>query len=137
MVRPQKRRRVRFDPKISYFKPRGIPMMELTEVTLAVDELEALRLADLLGLSHEDAGAKMGVSRATFGRIVQKARKTMADALVNGRAVQVEGGNYIMEEKAMYRDFKCRGCGHQWKEPFGTGRPPLCPKCKEKNLHRI
>ncbi|NQT69592.1 MAG: DUF134 domain-containing protein, partial [Desulfobacteraceae bacterium] len=72
MVRPKKHRFVTFDPDISYFKPRGIPMQNLKEVRLTVDEGEAIRLADLLGLSHEEAGRRMGVSRATFGRIVQK-----------------------------------------------------------------
>jgi predicted DNA-binding protein (UPF0251 family) len=85
MVRPQKHRRVAFSPEISYFKPRGIPMMQLEEVRLTVDEREAIRLSDLLGMSHEEAGHCMGVSRATFGRIIQKGRKTIADALVNGK----------------------------------------------------
>ena len=71
MVRPQKDRFVKFDPNISYLKPRGIPMQNLEEVRLAIDEGEAIRLADLLGLSHAEAGRRMGVSRATFGRIVQ------------------------------------------------------------------
>ncbi|HSM75288.1 MAG TPA: DUF134 domain-containing protein, partial [Desulfobacterales bacterium] len=79
MVRPQKNRIVAFNPSISYFKPRGIPMIELEEVQLTVDEREAIRLADLLGMSHEEAGRRMGVSRATFGRIVQNARRAVAD----------------------------------------------------------
>ncbi len=66
MVRPQKDRRVAFNPAISYFKPRGIPMMQLEEVRLTVDELEAIRLSDLLGMSHEEAEHCMLVSRATF-----------------------------------------------------------------------
>ncbi|MGD9061776.1 MAG: DUF134 domain-containing protein, partial [Desulfobacterales bacterium] len=75
MVRPQKDRMVAFNPEISYFKPRGIPMMQLQEVCLTVDEREAIRLSDLLGMSHENAGQRMGVSRATFGRIIQHARQ--------------------------------------------------------------
>ena len=81
MVRPQKDRMVAFNPEISYFKPRGIPMIDLEEVCLTVDQREAIRLSDLLGMSHEDAGRRMGVSRATFGRIIQKARNAVADAL--------------------------------------------------------
>jgi len=81
MVRPRKDRIVAYKPEVSYFKPRGIPMVELEEVRLTVDEREAIRLADLIGLSHEEAGRKMGVSRATFGRIIQRARRILAVAL--------------------------------------------------------
>ena len=69
-------------------------MPSLEEVRLTVDERESLRLADLLGMSHEEAGRRMGVSRATFGRIVECARKIVADALIHGKAIRVEGGNY-------------------------------------------
>jgi predicted DNA-binding protein (UPF0251 family) len=134
MVRPQKDRFVKFDPNISYFKPRGIPMQNLEEVRLAVDEGEAIRLADLLGLSHEEAGRRMGVSRATFGRIVQKARKTVADALINGKAINIEGGNYKIIMEA--RIFACRKCDKKWKEPQSTGRPKSCPKCNHNDIHR-
>ena len=80
MVRPLKDRYVAFNPEVSYFKPRGIPMFELEEIRLTVDEREAIRLADMLGMSHEEAGRQMGVSRATFGRILQQARRNVADA---------------------------------------------------------
>ena len=134
MVRPQKNRFVKFDPDISYFKPRGIPMQNLDEVRLTVDEGEAIRLADLLGLSHEEAGRRMGVSRATFGRIVQKARKTVADALINGKAINIEGGNYKIIMEA--RIFKCLKCHMTWEEPKGAGRPKNCPTCNHDNIHR-
>jgi predicted DNA-binding protein (UPF0251 family) len=134
MVRPKKNRFVKFDPDISYFKPRGIPMQNLEEVCLTVDEGESIRLADLSGLSHEEAGRRMGVSRATFGRIIQKARKTVADALINGKAIKIEGGHYkiIMEG----RTFMCRKCDKKWEEPQGTGRPKNCPKCNHDDIHR-
>jgi predicted DNA-binding protein (UPF0251 family) len=135
MVRPQKDIRVAFNPEISYFKPRGIPMVQLEEVRLTVDEREAIRLSDLLGMSHEEAGRCMGVSRATFGRIIQKGRKIIADALINGKAINVEGGNYRIVNQS--RIFKCKNCNHHWHEEKGTGRPRRCPKCKQNNLHRI
>jgi predicted DNA-binding protein (UPF0251 family) len=135
MVRPQKDRIVAFKPDISYFKPRGIPMVELDEVQLTVDEREAIRLSDLIGLSHEEAGSRMGVSRATFGRIVQRARKAVADALINGKAINVEGGNYKMITGP--RLFRCAECDHRWEEPLGTGRPEECPQCQLDNLYRI
>jgi predicted DNA-binding protein (UPF0251 family) len=134
MVRPKKNRIVRFDPKINYFKPRGIPVFDLDEVCLTVDEREAIRLADLLDMSHEDAGRQMGVSRATFGRIVQNARRIVADAIINGKAVRVEGGNFKLVSKS--RIFRCRTCNHEWEEPFGTGRPESCVDCGSDDFSR-
>ena len=134
MVRPKKDRLVAFNPKINYFKPRGIPVLDLDEVCLTVDEREAIRLADLLGLSHAEAGERMGVSRATFGRIIQRARKVIADAIINGQAVRVEGGNYQLIKDT--RTFVCRRCDHTWEEPFGTGRPEGCSVCGGDEYHR-
>jgi predicted DNA-binding protein (UPF0251 family) len=135
MVRPQKDRLVAYNPEISYFKPRGIPMMDLDKVRLTVDEREAIRLADLMGMAHEAAGRQMGVSRATFGRIIQSARKTVADALIYGKAIHIDGGNYKIVSHV--RLFTCEACGYQWDEPRGTGRPQNCPKCNTEELHRL
>lgn len=135
MVRPQKDRMVAYNPEISYFKPRGIPMMQLEEVRLTVDEREAMRLSDLLGMSHEDAGQRMGVSRATFGRIIQHAREVVADALINGKAINVGGGHYRMVDQN--RIFRCKNCGHVWEEAKGTGRPRHCPACKKDDFQRL
>jgi predicted DNA-binding protein (UPF0251 family) len=135
MVRPQKNRLVAFNPDISYFKPRGIPMVDLEEVCLTVDQREAIRLSDLLGMSHEEAGRRMGVSRATFGRIIERARKTVADALINGKAINVEGGSYEIVTKL--RIFHCNRCNHDWEESLGTGRPAHCPVCQENDFHRL
>ena len=74
------------------FKPAGIPGRFLEEVVLGLDGLEALRLAGLEGLYHEAAAARMGVSRATFGRIVEDARRRVAEALVEGKLLRIEGG---------------------------------------------
>ncbi len=135
MVRPKKNRIVGFNSDISYFKPRGIPMLDLEEVHLTIDEREAIRLADLMDLPYEEAGAKMGVSRATFGRIIQQARKTIADALINGKAINVEGGNYTVVNES--RIFKCSKCSHKWEEPCGTGRPSKCPSCNHRRFRRL
>jgi predicted DNA-binding protein (UPF0251 family) len=135
MVRPLKERRVAFNPEISYFKPRGIPMFDLEEVCLTVDQREAIRLSDLLGMSHEEAGRHMGVSRATFGRIIQRARQTVADALINGKAINVEGGNYQLID--LVRNFYCQDCQHEWQEPMGTGRPEHCPVCQSSDFYRV
>lgn len=92
MPRPRQCRRVAQLPQTTYYKPRGVPLRALEQVALTVDELEAIRLADLEGLYQEEAAQKMNVSRQTFGRIVEAARKKVADALVNGKALSIEGG---------------------------------------------
>lgn len=90
MARPLCPRRIEHTPPADYFKPAGIPLRELEEITLAADEMEALRLADAEGLHHAEAAAKMGVSRQTFDRIVKRARGKVAGALSLGRALRVE-----------------------------------------------
>lgn len=137
MVRPQKSRLVEINPKISYFKPRGVPMMDLEQVQLTLDELEALRLADFLGMSHEEAGKQMDVSRATFGRIIEQARKTVADALIHGKAISVDGGNYKRVNPRAIRLFLCDHCQGRWEEHPGTGRPKKCPSCGDQEFHRV
>ena len=92
MPRPRHCRRVAQLPQTSYYKPRGIPLSVLEEVTLTVDELEAIRLTDLEGLYQADAAEKMSVSRQTLGRILESAHKKIADALVNGKALLIKGG---------------------------------------------
>ena len=89
MVRPFKCRRIGFSPTASYFKPRGIAMCLLEEVSLELDEMEALRLADFEGLYQTDAAARMGISRQTFANIVARARRKVADALIHGKALKI------------------------------------------------
>jgi predicted DNA-binding protein (UPF0251 family)/predicted Fe-Mo cluster-binding NifX family protein len=96
MPRPRKCRRVSHPPQVSCFKPRGIPLRDLTEVYLTVEGYEALRLADLEGLGHQEAAERMGVSRHTFGRVLAEARRAVAEALVNGYALHINGGDYVM-----------------------------------------
>ena len=80
-------------------KPAGIQTRELEEVRLGLDEAEAIRLADLEGLYQEAAARSMGVSRQTFGRIVEMARKKIADAVLNGKALRIEGGEVRIQEE--------------------------------------
>lgn len=96
MPRPRHCRYVERTPFVTYFKPRGIPLAELDEVSLPVEGLEALRLADLEGLTAEAAAQRIRVSRHTFGRILNSARRSVADALVHGRALHIEGGTYAV-----------------------------------------
>ena len=95
MSRPCKRRRVGCRPGSSYFKPAGIRKIDLDESVLSVDEFEAVRLKDYLGLEQIECAEKMEVSQPTFHRLVFSARKKISDAIVNGKAIKIEGGNYI------------------------------------------
>lgn len=89
MARPVKERQISCVPAASYYKPVGIPLRDLEEVVLGLDELEALRLADLEGLYQADAAQKMGVSRQTIGNILDSAHRKLADALLNGKALRI------------------------------------------------
>ena len=133
MVRPKKNRTVAFDPDVSYFKPRGIPLRNLEEVRLTVDELEAIRLSDGMGLSQEEAGKRMEVSRATFGRIIQNARQLVADALVNGKAIRIEGGSYRLSGRKL--QLECSNCDHRWDKISRAADDNGCPKCKHEDKH--
>ena len=103
------------------------------EVVLTVDECEAIRLADFDGLYQEQAAERMNVSRQTFGRIIESAHKKVAEALLKGKALKIEGGEV---EMSPMRKFKCYDCRHDWELPHGTGRPGNCPSCKSANIHR-
>lgn len=94
MARPRLCRRIGFNPNVTYFKPRGIPLSELDETILSVDEFEAIRLKDLEGLEQEECAKKMNISQPTFHRLVVSARKNISDAIVNGKAIKIEGGNF-------------------------------------------
>jgi uncharacterized protein len=133
MVRPVCCRRVGVMPGARYFKPRGIPMTELEEIVLALDEVEAVRLADLERQYQEQGAEKMKVSRQTFGRIIESAHQKIADALVNGKALKIEGGNIEMVGK---RKFQCRECGHGWEAAYGKARPSACPECASDKVCR-
>ncbi len=89
MVRPIKQRRVSFDPNVTYFKPRAVPLSDLEEVDLASDEIESLRLCDFEELSQTKAARKMEVSQSTFQRILTSARKKVSEALVEGKAIKL------------------------------------------------
>jgi predicted DNA-binding protein (UPF0251 family) len=135
MSRPPKCRRVEFLPQLTYFKPAGVPLKELTDVNLTVEELEAIRLKDLMGLEQEACAEKMGVSRPTYHRILTSARQKIAEALINGKAIKVEGGNFQLSMRRFY----CKGCGHQWEEECGRKvfSEMTCPACDEAEILRV
>ena len=108
-------------------------MTSLESVGLNVDEFEAIRLKDLEGLEQTAAADSMRISQPTFHRVIEAARKKVADALVNGKAIRIEGGEYMSDAN---RKFKCLDCGHEWGEPHRKGKPGSCPKCGSKNIQR-
>jgi predicted DNA-binding protein (UPF0251 family)/predicted Fe-Mo cluster-binding NifX family protein len=99
MPRPFNERRVRSGLESLAFKPAGIPARNLDQVTLSLDQAEAIRLADLQGLYQEAAALRMGVSRQTFGRILESARHVIADAIINGKCLRIGGGNVIVDDE--------------------------------------
>lgn len=96
--RPKAPRRIECSPDVLYFKPRGVPLKELETVALAIEELEALRLADHEGLQQEEAAISMGISRRAFWQDLQNARKKVAQALIEGKAIEITGKNPLDTE---------------------------------------
>ena len=91
MSRPRIPRCVRFKPDVYYFKPRGIPLQELEEVVLMPDELEALKLHEVDGLEQIQASEKMRISQPTFARLLTTAHQKVAQAIISGKAIRIEG----------------------------------------------
>jgi uncharacterized protein len=136
MARPVNCRKIGCLPEINYFKPRGIPLSDLEEIVLGMDEFEAIRLADLENLYQEEAAKEMKISRQTFGRILDSAHRKVAEAVVEGKALRIEGGKISVADTAAARRFECNDCQHSWKLPYGTGGPTNCPTCKGENIRR-
>jgi len=90
MSRPCKKRRIRGQPNSSYFKPAGIPLIHLEEITLTLPEFEAIRLIDLKETAQEEASKKMDISQPTLSRILKSGRKKISDALINGKAIKIK-----------------------------------------------
>ena len=133
MARPTKWRRVAFIPQVTYFKPAGVPARFLERVALSVEELEAIRLKDMEGLQQEECAERMRISRPTFHRVLESARQKIADALINGKAVRIEGGTFALPNQL----FRCRQDGHEWLVPFEamvSGLPLACPRCDSPSV---
>jgi len=129
MSRPLNLRHIAPGLGSGFFGPAGTPLRDLEVVNLDLDGLEALRLADLVGLYHDAAAEIMGVSRATFGRVLAEARRRVSDALVHGKALNVGGGEVIESE---HRPIPCpvhaqgrrrgRGCRCEAQRASGQAR---------------
>ena len=132
MPRPRRFRWVRFRPEVSVFKPLGVPMGVLEQINLTVAEVEALRLSDLEGMYQEDAAEKMDVSRQTFGRVLKEARRKIAESIIEGKALKIEGGRYRM----LSGFYRCRECGHRFPMPWCFPVPDSCPVCGSSEVVR-
>jgi len=112
------------------FKPFGIPMRDLESVKLLFEEYEAVRLADYLGLSQQESAQQMKVSRPTFTRVYEKARRTLATALVEGKALLIEGGNYQTNDCWN----RCEQCSKLF---VGSDAKAACPFCHKSTVRRL
>ena len=133
MARPTKWRKIENIPSIPYFVPSETDIMEVPENILKLEELEAIRLKDLEGLEQGECAEKMEVSRPTFQRILLSAREKIADSLINGKTIHVEGGNFTRNICPV----KCLDCGKEWMESFENlemirNGEYVCPSCGSK-----
>lgn len=126
MPRPIKPRRIELIPRVTYYKPSGVPMKTLEEVVLTLDELEALRLKDMEGLEQHDCADRMGVAQSTLQRILVTARRKLVQAIVEGKALRVQGGVYSLVQKVT-----CRRCRHRWGQSNDVKN---CPSCGSKDI---
>ena len=130
MPNRKRQRRITGPPKMEGFKPFGIPMRELESVDLLFEEYEALRLADYENLTQEEAAKKMKISRPTFTRLYDKARKNIAKAFVEGKAIIIRGGTYVTNGYW----YRCNDC----HETMVTTKPAeQCRECDSYNITRL
>jgi len=129
MPRPKKKRSVQSPPLFSDFKPAGVRANDLPLVELALDEFEAIRLADYEGLDHANSAEQMEISRSTFSRLVDKARHKLASFMIDGRRLHIEGGDIHFQGNLL----KCHGCGRMFHVAFEE-EINQCPRCGSMNL---
>ncbi|MBU2651933.1 MAG: DUF134 domain-containing protein [Bacteroidetes bacterium] len=129
MPRPKSDRIVHEPPVFSEFKPTGIKGVDLERIQLSLDEFEAFRLADFMGLSHAEAADEMEISRSTFTRLIEDARKKVAEFLIYGRLLSIDGGNVHFRNNII----RCQNCGYMFKTNMEK-QLTECPQCHSSNL---
>jgi len=127
MPRPKRNRVISNPPIMEGFRPFGIPEANLDPVILLYEEYESIRLADYLHLTQHEAAKLMKVSRPTFTRIYENARRTIAQAFVEGKAIFIEGGNFHTN------DFWYR-CGSCMKLVISEVESQVCTYCRSTDL---
>lgn len=128
MPRPKCCRQIGVMPGQTCFQPKGATYSSYDEVLLTLDECEAIRLADLEGLYQERAAFQMNISRQTFGRIIEAAHRKVADVLVNGKALKIEGGPVSLKAE---RPVRCPRCRRAFSPDCGKRKETSCPHCRE------
>jgi uncharacterized protein len=128
MPRPKCCRQIGAMPGRTCFQPEGTTALPCEEVRLTLDEYEAIRLADLEGLYQEQAALRMKISRQTFGRIIEAAHRKVADVLVNGKVLKIEGGSVSMKVEKRVR---CPRCRRAFSPDCGKTNEMSCPHCRE------
>ena len=129
MPRPKNRRIVHEPPLFNEFKPLGVPSINLKRSKLSLDEFEAIRLADYNGYSQEEAASEMGISRSTFSRLIENARKKLAEFLILGKLLSIDGGNIHFRNNII----RCESCGYMFKTDINASFAE-CPNCKSTSL---
>jgi len=129
MSRPKINRLVACPPRFNSFKPVGVRITDLDTIILSLDEYEAIKLANYDGLGQQDASEEMGISRPTFTRLLDSAQKKIADFIVNGKGISIEGGNIHFRENYI----ECLDCGHKFKINI-ENNVKQCPACDSANL---
>ncbi len=129
MPRPKSNRIVYEPPIYTEFKPVGSRGQTLEVIDLSVDEFEALRLADKMAMSHAEAAEEMEISRSTFTRLIEQARKKLADFIIHGKLLSINGGNIHFRNNII----KCQDCGHMFKTNFSQTITE-CPVCRSDKL---
>ncbi|HDR04475.1 MAG TPA: DUF134 domain-containing protein [Candidatus Marinimicrobia bacterium] len=129
MPRPQKERLIKEPPVFTEFKPTGILGRLIESIVLSLDEYEALRLSDFAGFSQEEAAEEMAISRPTFTRLIESARKKAAEMIIQGKRLIIEGGNIHFRHNLI----RCQSCGHMFNINIEVSIN-TCPTCGSANL---
>ena len=128
-ARPFRNRKIMSSIVVDYYKPRGIPLNLLSEVVLRPDEFEAIKLSDFEEMYQADAAEKMGVSRQTFGNIIKSGHKKIAEALIKGKAIRIEGK---VEDMSKDNILECNECNYSWRSKELDSQ--VCPKCGSNDV---
>lgn len=137
MARPRKIKVVNFEPNVTYFKPRAVPLSELEEIEITIDELETLRLTNLEKLNQTIAAKKMNIHQSTFHRTLLRAREKITDGIINGKAIKIKGGEYKLN-KIQSNSCICPECNHTQDHKKGTPCMSInCPNCNKPLVKKI
>jgi len=153
MGRPKINRMVTNIPEIKLFKPQGIPVKNLLTEKLAIEEIEALSLKHYEKLNQIDCASRMNVSQSTFSRILEDAHEKITRALVEGKAIELGGGNFKIKE--LFLGYGCFNCMHEWRKKDSKKLRPkdiigknfdkilplgidlTCPECNSEKIYRL